>query len=421
MNVSVVVAIAVTLLLAGALAAAPLYEAELIFPPERMHDHASCIVECPNGELLACWYRGIGPEKGDDVAIMGARKPVGAAEWGKRFVMADTPGYPDDNPCMFIDPRGRLWLLWPTLLANRWETALMKYRISSDYQGRRGAPRWEWQDVIHVTPVDFEKQIEAGIARYRQQYPDTPKRLGAEWDALVAEARNRAADQLSQRLGWMSRAHPVLVPLPGARRQGDQATDGQQAGRLIVPLYTDAFSVSIMAMTDDWGKTWLTSSVLMGAGNVQPTVVRRSDGTLVAMIRENGLQQRIRISKSTDDGLTWGPVENMELPNPGSGLEVIRLANGHWALVYNDTERGRHSLAVSISDDEGKSWKWTRHLEKSERERGSYSYPSVIQARDGTLHVTYSWSGPLRGRPDSGDSIKHAHFNEEWVMRGDAG
>ena len=408
MNLFAVLAAVLALACAGAVSAEPFYKAELIFPPEHFHDHASCIVECPDGELLACWYRGVGPEKGDDVAIMGARKPRGAAAWGKPFIMADTPGYPDDNPCMLIDPRGRLWLFWPTLLANQWETALMKYRISADYQGRRGPPVWQWQDVLHVTPVNFEAQIEAGIAHYLHQYPELVKRIGPEWDKVLAEARERAADKLSQRLGWMTRAHPVLVPLPTA---GGQATT-----RLIVPLYTDTFSVSIMAMTDDWGKTWITSQALVGGGNIQPSVVRRNDGTLVAMMRENGLQQRIRISESRDNGLTWGPVENMELPNPGSGLEVIRLSSGRWALVYNDTEQGRHSLAVSVSDDEGKSWKWTRHLEKSERQRGSYSYPSIVQARDGTLQATYSWS-----EGGSGDSIKHAAFNEEWVMAGDKG
>jgi hypothetical protein len=37
--------------------------------------------------------------------------------------MADTPGYPDTNPARFIGSQKRLWLLWPTILANRWETA----------------------------------------------------------------------------------------------------------------------------------------------------------------------------------------------------------------------------------------------------------------------------------------------------------
>ncbi len=60
--------------LCSASAAQPFYSSELVFPPEPNHNHASCIIECPNGDLLACWYRGVGPEKGDDVQILGARK-----------------------------------------------------------------------------------------------------------------------------------------------------------------------------------------------------------------------------------------------------------------------------------------------------------------------------------------------------------
>jgi predicted neuraminidase len=97
----------------------------------------------------------------------------------------------------------------------------------------------------------------------------------------------------------------------------------------------------------------------------------------------------------------------MELPNPGSGLDGVRLENGHWLLVYNDTVNGRNSLAVSISDDEGKTWKWTRHLEK--HQQGSYHYPSVVQGRDGTIHAVYSYF--VAG----GKSMKHAAFNEAWV------
>jgi predicted neuraminidase len=79
--------------------------------------------------------------------------------------------------------------------------------------------------------------------------------------------------------------------------------------------------------------------------------------------------------------------------------------------VYNDTTRGRNSLAVSISDDEGKTWKWTRHLEK--HAQGGYHYPSVIQGRDGKIHALYSYF------VDGGKSMKHAAFNEEWVQAGD--
>jgi predicted neuraminidase len=379
------------------------YSAELIFPLESWHNHASCIVECPNGDLLACWFHGSGERVVNDVLIEGARKVRGEPAWRPRFLMADTPQYPDHNPCMFIDPRERLWLLWPTLLANRWETAIMKYKISTDYQKPDGPPVWSWQDIIHVTPSNFEKQINEAADQTKSKYAKLLlEKIAAE--VYLQKMRTDARDPIKYRMGWMTRAHPTLLP----------------SGRLIVPLYTDGFSVSIMAMTDDWGQTWQTSDALVGFGNIQPSVVRRNDGSLVAMMRENGPLNRIRTSESRDEGKTWSPVEEMELPNPGSGLEVIRLKNGHWALIYNDATNGRHSLAVSISEDEGKTWRWTRHLEKVEPGEGSYSYPSIIQSRDGSLHATYSVHLPREKVGDNCKAIKHARFNEEWVRQGDS-
>ena len=404
MRTLVLVVMVVAAALAGrparAALAAPFHQAELIFPQENWHNHSPCIVECPNGDLLACWYHGHG-EKTDEVIIEGARKAKGKPAWSARFLMADTPNYPDHNPCMIIDPQKRLWLFWPNLLANRWETAITKYKISRNYQ-KPGPPVWAWQDLIYVTPTNFEEQITAGIERYAAEHPELVQRAGMDKQPFVDYARGlkeRAKDKLQQRLGWMTRVHPLLLP----------------SGRLIVPLYSDNFDISIMALTDDWGKTWQASTVLMGVGNVQPSVVRKNDGTLVAMMRENGLLERIRRSESKDEGMTWGPVESMDLPNPGSSVEVIRLQNGHWALIYNDTTDGRHSLAVSISGDEGKAWKWTRHLEQLEPGKGSAAYPSLIQARDGRLHALYRYEA------GQGSSIKHAGFNEEWVTQGDAG
>ena len=89
----------------------------------------------------------------------------------------------------------------------------------------------------------------------------------------------------------------------------------------------------------------------------------------------------------------------------------MRLADGHFLLVYNDTARGRNSLAVSVSDDEGATWKWTRHLEK--QESGSFHYPAVIQAHDGAVHAVYSYF------VKDGKSMKHARFTEDWVKEGD--
>ena len=106
-------------------------------------------------------------------------------------------------------------------------------------------------------------------------------------------------------------------------------------------------------------------------------------------MRDNGPPpKRLHYAESTDNGMTWSDLIDSELPNPGSGADVVTLSDGRWALAYNDTERGRHSLAVSFSADEGASWAQTLHLEQDEGARSAY--PSIIQARDGTLHVVYS-------------------------------
>src|SRR5262245_20683185 len=103
--------------------AEPFHEAELIFPPETLHNHGSSLVECPNCELLVCWYQGSGERRADDVAVYGARRRRSEKGWSAPFLLADTPGFPDTNPCLFIDPRSRLWLIWQSIVANEWHTA----------------------------------------------------------------------------------------------------------------------------------------------------------------------------------------------------------------------------------------------------------------------------------------------------------
>ena len=369
----------------------PRHAAELVFPLHDKHNHAPGIVECPNGDLLVSWYRGSGERSADDVAVYGAWRKKSTAAWSEAFVMPDRRGFPDCNTCMMVDGRGRLWLFWPTILANTWESCLTNFKVSADFTGP-GSPKWEREGLVLLKPDDFRdaavKLLDERMAAAKSPPTDAQK---ARLDAL----RAKLGDKLYQRLGWQPRCKPTVLP----------------SGRVLLPLYTDTFSISIMAISDDGGETWFAGKPLIGFGNIQPSVLRRNDGTLVAYMRENGPLKKVRVAESKDDGVTWGPVAATALPNPGSGLDAVRLANGHWILVYNDTTSGRSSLAVSVSDDEGQTWKWTRHLEK--HDKGSYHYPAVIQGRDGTIHTVYSYF--VAG----GKSMKHAAFNEAWVQAGD--
>src|SRR5688572_32028303 len=89
------------------------HEAELVFPLHAKHNHAPGIVECPNGDLLASWYRGSGERSADDVAVFGARKKKGQSTWSESTLWADTPGFPDCNTCLMVDGQKRLWLFLP--------------------------------------------------------------------------------------------------------------------------------------------------------------------------------------------------------------------------------------------------------------------------------------------------------------------
>lgn len=366
-------------------AESPRFSAELIFPLHPKHNHAPAIVECPKGDLLVSWYRGSGERRADDVAVYGARQKRGERQWSEPFLLVDTPGFPDGNTAMFIDARKRLWLFWPIVLANTWESCVTSYRMATDYQGK-GAPEWTWQGQVLLKPENFVEHMEKGL--------DARLKLGSVPEGStnrLDELKRLIADKLSQRLGWQPRCKPTVL----------------RSGRILLPLYSDTYSVSIMAISDDHGQTWFASQPLAGYGNIQPAVLEKKDGRLVAYMRENGPLDRIRVAESTDNGMSWGPVGVADLPNPGSGLDALRLHDGHWALIYNDTTNGRHSLAVSLSDDEGKSWRWTRHLEK--HSTGSYHYPAITQGRDGALHAVYSYF------VSEGKSMKHAAFNVAWV------
>jgi len=367
------------------------YREELIFPLNPKHNHAPGIVECPNGDLLVSWYRGSGERSADDVLVLGSRLPKGESTWSEPFLMADFSEFPDCNTCMMIDKQQKLWLFWPIILDNHWESALTNYRVSKDYTGP-GAPKWDWQGVIFLKPADFkDKAMKLFRENMARLAPAAAERVKKYETALEA----RLSEKLSQRLGWHPRCKPTVL----------------STGRILLPLYSDTFSFSLMAVSDDDGASWYASEPLIGFGNIQPAVLERKDGSLVAYMRENGVLDKIRVSESSDKGLSWGPVGTLDLPNPGSGLDAVRLANGHWVLIYNDTIKGRNSLAVSVSEDEGKTWPTTRHLEK--HEKGSYHYPAIIQGRDGTIHAVYSYF------VEGGKSMKHAAFSEDWVKAGD--
>jgi predicted neuraminidase len=395
---------ALTLTLVSALLAGPavatgeaFLDSELIFPLEHWHNHSSSVVELPNGDLFVAWFHGSGERTADDVVIRGARWIRKTGAWTEPFLLADTPGFPDTNCVVYLDSKERLWLFWPVIIAHRWESALMKYKVSTDYMQSDGPPVWDRSDNIILIPRNIADRVEEVFGRFAGR-----PGIGARASMQVAKAH----DEFFSRMGWFTRNHPIEL----------------ESGRMLVPMYSDGFSNSLMAISDDGGETFYASEPIVGFGNIQPALAVRRNGEIVAFMRDNGPPpKRIHMAVSKDDGLTWSTAVDTDLPNPGSSCQVMTLRSGLWALVYNDTERGRHSLAVALSDDEGQTWKWTRHVEVDETEEKptTFHYPSMWEAGDGTLHLTYSYFVNSLPRDAPRKSIKHAHFNLDWVKQGD--
>ncbi|MEM9329161.1 MAG: sialidase family protein [Bacteroidota bacterium] len=344
---------------------------QLIFAPQHEHTHGSSLVLLPNGDKLACWFQGSGERKSDDVRIMGARLVKGSGDWSVPFLMADTKGLPDCNPVLFLNGDDKLFLVWIAVQANRWETSILRFRTSVDYDGE-GAPQWNWQDNILLKPDEsFAQEVE-------RRFKDLPKnQLGwaeyaPRYDDMIVEA---SKDAIKRSIGWMTRIKPLIL-------------DG---GKILLPLYSDGFNFSMVAISEDHGDSWRPSLPIVGRGPIQPALVQRRNGEIVAYMRDSGNPPaRVHQSVSRDEGESWSATIKTDIPNTAS-VELLCTKRGTWVWLGNDITDGRYRLSLYLSDDEGATWNWKVRVEDHNKGTGSFSYPCLVEDEAGLLHMTYSF------------------------------
>lgn len=151
--------------------------------------------------------------------------------------------------------------------------------------------------------------------------------------------------------------------------------------------------------TADLGLTWTATPPLNNGkeiGAIQPSILLHNDGALQALGRTR--QGRLFEIWSRDSGKTWGEMALTQLPNPNSGTDAVTLQDGRQLLVYNHSTKGRSPLNVAVSTD-GKAWEAALTLEDDPGAPNGFSYPAVMQTRDGLVHITYTWKR---------ERIKHA-------------
>jgi predicted neuraminidase len=313
--------------------------------------HASTICETPGG-LVAAWFGGT-REKNKDVGIWvsyhdGTRWSI-PKEWANG-VQHEELRYPCWNPVLYQPPGNA-----PTLLF---------FKVGPD-------PRSWWGEMMVST--DCGRTF--GQRRRLPEGIDGPVRCKP---ILLPDGQTLLCGSSTEYDGW--RVHFEKIRL----------VDGIPHGtwKRIGPINTaDEFNA------------------------IQPTFVRHGDGRLQVLCRTR--EGVIATSYSEDGGDTWSRLQATKLPNPNAGIDVVTLADGRQLLIYNHLGSGitgwgrRGMLNLAISEN-GVEWRKVAVLEQEEK--SEFSYPAIIQTRDGLVHMTYTWK---RQR------IKHAVVDPAKIQPGD--
>lgn len=270
-----------------------------------------------------------------------------------------------------------------------------------------GAPAWDAVEVLAQTPGHSEGNPVLFVTPDGILWLFYATMYGPTWDMCRLRYRTShdngqtwsAAVVLREQLGWLYRNKPIVL----------------RSGRIVLPIYDEANLHSLMLLSDDNGKTWRPSErILSNPANIHPTVVERSDGSLLCYARyfASGLghiaigKGHIWQSTSLDRGETWSAPTLTTLRNPNSGIDLLKTQSGRLVLAFNDSYDQRTPLNLALSEDDGETWP---HRAIVESAPGSYAYPWLIQTQDDLIHLTYS---------DNYETMTHVVINEDWIRRG---
>ena len=166
-------------------------------------------------------------------------------------------------------------------------------------------------------------------------------------------------------------------------------------GTIVSPSSTEhgGWHIHVERSSDD-GKTWSASEDVPSHGidAIQPSLLVRPQGDIEAIGRTR--QGKLFQTQSPDGGRHWSPLSLLDVDNPNAGIDAVLLADGRYLLVYNPTRPGqnwwdgRGTLAIALSKD---GVRWKRVLTLEDKPGNEYSYPAVIQTRDGRVHILYTW------------------------------
>jgi len=317
--------------------------------------HAATIAETTNGDLITAFFGGT-KEANPDVCIWVCRKDKGSDKWTAPVKVADGVFSPTLrkacwNPVLFQMPQGSLYLFYKV---GKKVADWTGYLITSDDGGKTWSKSMKLPDG-YLGPVKNKPVVVDG--------------------KIIAPSSTETG-------GW--KVHFEIAEEGGKKIHQVGPIDATES------LPTDLQGTSNNTTPDAEGGD---NSVKKTVQAIQPSILTYKDGRLQILCRSrNGA---VATSWSSDKGETWTPLSLTSLPNNNSGTDAVTLKDGRQVIVYNAvrTAKGekkgpRTPLNVAVSTD-GIHWDMKLVLEDSPISQ--YSYPSIIQGKDGRIHVVYTW------------------------------
>jgi predicted neuraminidase len=209
-------------------------------------------------------------------------------------------------------------------------------------------------------------------------------------------------------LTWSTPRRIILSPLLNFSSLVRAPAVALADGGLGLPAYHECITKwSLWARLDASGELVSCVRLAQPGPMLQPAVAPLSSrSAFAAMRRARGSLPQVGASTTQDGGSTWQPAAAMGIPNPDSGVALTRLTDGTLLLACNPLESGRHVLQLFSSADGGDTWR-PGHVISSGSGADEFSYPSLIQDRDGRVHLSYT-----RGRT----AIVLHTFSPAWAV-----
>jgi predicted neuraminidase len=341
-----------------------LQAAETYLPVLDPSAHAANLLELKNGDVLCVWFSGKW-EGQSGVGIVMARRPHGARNWGHTVLIDRQAGASFQNPVLFQEPDGTIDLYHSTQQADAGEAnAHVLHLVSKD-----NGVTWTQPALLFGKPGAFPR-------------------------------------------------HPVVILKDGAWLLPLSYITSAGIGAGTETNYSAA------EISRDNGETWKECVMAGSAGKIQPSIVSLASGRLIAFFRSRASD--FIYSSTSFDGCTWSPAIATVLPNNDASIQVFRLHDGHLVMAFDNSSKKsvntglRKPLSVALSLDGGSTWPYVRDVEEGrpgyglaeqapkEPGREEYSYPSILQTRDGEILVAFTYRR---------QTIKVVSITEDWIRQ----